>query len=571
MPSSLADPALLNHFSVAIYPFLHAVNGPNRIEALEVLQASWDPWWARLSDAEMTDALEDSAFFLPYVRGLLFPEAAILSTEAADGHSDHPVPRLRRVVEQGLSRFAQHLPPSAILRLTLAEKSFRPLAAFHLVGPERAPGKGPRREVPCRLDWVDALLFPSGIGFLLVKVRLDAEAAGLAQLIDLNLAIRTVHPPASHWSLPKLRFPAGGEEVTVRDLLNFLTQGLVGGPTVLDESPLAVPGGPLSEPPYTDTDPGRAYGEHCQLFSYACIHLTETERANLPAGPFASGADRLLYEYAACIRLEHSVHHPVWVPAPEQVERVCRDNRLAMWRCWQAMALKESCVFLGTEDLGFNRRTLPYNIEHDYLPLYLYTLYQKIQLLIFSNDLMSEVAQVESHLRGARALLRRFVAFRNRFWFSEVTHKPQGGDLYRLMQQSLDVPTLYQMVTASVKEAKEYYQDRWDRQVRLGMMLLGWSGSLLTLWGTLRTIYDFLKLHPVPFARAGSLLPWAVIASVAASAALGIVVLLSGRKSLNRRPGLGRSKVGPGRGDESATIDAIRFPDDARPPTTRAA
>ena len=30
---------------------------------------------------------------------------------------------------------------------------------------------------------------------------------------------------------------------------------------------------------------------------------------------------------------------------------------------------------------------------------------------------------------GARGLLRRFVAFRNRYWFSEVTRKPQGGDL----------------------------------------------------------------------------------------------------------------------------------------------
>src|SRR5262249_41499822 len=164
-----------------------------------------------------------------------------------------------------------------------------------------------------------------------------------------------------------------------------------------------------------------------------------------PAGVFASGAERVLFEFGAGIGLNQTVNNPMWVPSPEQAERVRRDNRLALWRCWQALALKESIVFLGTEDLPFTTRSLPHTVEHDYLPLYLYTLHQKFQLLMFANDLMREVAQVDSHLRGARSLLRRFVAFRNRFWFNEVTRKPQGGELYRLMQQSLDVPQLYQM------------------------------------------------------------------------------------------------------------------------------
>jgi len=165
---------------------------------------------------------------------------------------------------------------------------------------------------------------------------------------------------------------------------------------------------------------------------------------------------------------------------------VRRENRLAMWRCWQALALKESCVFLVIEALPFTTRSLPHTIEHDYLPLYLYTLHQKFQLMIFANDLMREVAQVDSHLQGARSLLQRFVAFRNRFWFSEVTRKPQGGELYRLMQQSMDVPGFYQMALASVKDAKEYYEERWDRQVRLGLTLIGLGGPAAALVGALQ-------------------------------------------------------------------------------------
>src|SRR5438876_11115897 len=80
---------------------------------------------------------------------------------------------------------------------------------------------------------------------------------------------------------------------------------------------------------------------------------------------------------------------------------------------------------------------------------------------------MSKVAQVGGDLKGAQALLRRFVNFRNQFWFNEVTRKPVGGDLYRQLQQGLEVNELYQMVTDSVKEAKEYYQEQWDRRVKL--------------------------------------------------------------------------------------------------------
>jgi hypothetical protein len=148
-------------------------------------------------------------------------------------------------------------------------------------------------------------------------------------------------------------------------------------------------------------------------------------------------------------------------------------------------------------------------------------LHQKFQLMIFANDLMREVAQVESHLRGARDLLRRFVAFRNRFWFSEVTRKPQGGELYRLMQQSLDVQGLYQMALASVKEAKEYYEERRDRQVRFGLTVLGLGGPLAALIGMVK-----------PFVSAWHL--WALLAVLIATS-LGVVGWQGNRKRRGHR------------------------------------
>jgi hypothetical protein len=503
------DPELLSHFTVAVYPFVHDLTAATRAARLAALDKHWAPWWTRLSGPERGAALEATAFFLPYVRSMLYPEVRILLDEPPGPQYAGWAARLGGWCSRGLARFDRRLPGSSILHLTLRDSVLRQVARFRV-----DPRAG--TELPGRLDWVDALLFPSGIGFLLLKVRLDNERARLAQLIELNRAIRLVHPLSVGWSLPELCVGSG--TVTVRDLMNFLTQGLVGAA----RGPFQALGATPAGLPYTDTEPGLAYGERCQLLSYACIHLTPQDQAALPAGAFPSGEERLLFEYATNIGLGQSVDNPMWVPSAEQAERLRRDNRLALWRCWKAMALKESCVFLGTEDIPFNRRSLPHVLESNYLPLYLYVLHQKVQLMIFANDLMHEVAQVGDHLRGARALLRRFVAFRNRFWFNEVTRKPQGGDLYRLMQQSLDIPGLYEMALASVKEAKEYYEDRWDRHVRFGLTLLGLGGPVAAAFGAARTFLQGLPL------LAASL--------VLAAAALGGLWALRGNQHQRSKP-----------------------------------
>ena len=189
------------------------------------------------------------------------------------------------------------------------------------------------------------------MGFLLLKYRLDAERPHLSRLIELNRKVTLVRPPSAGWSLPELRFDSC--PATVRDLMNHLTQGLV-GPIKGGLQPL---GGPLQGTPYTDTEAARAYGERCQLLSYASVHLSEPDRAALPAGVFRTGEDRVLFEFAAGIALGQSVDQPMWVPSPEQAKRLRRDNRLSWWRCWKAMALKESCVFLGTEDIPIQAAT----------------------------------------------------------------------------------------------------------------------------------------------------------------------------------------------------------------------
>jgi hypothetical protein len=227
----------------------------------------------------------------------------------------------------------------------------------------------------------------------------------------------------------------------------------------------------LSVPrPYSQTAAGQIYSERCQILSFAALGVDPSPQFS--AGDFASAEDRLLFEFASSLGAGDAVSKPEWVPSPEHRRELDQEHRIAIWRCWRGLALRDSLVFLGTEPIGFNETVLPRNIEGDYLPLYLLTLYQKYQLLVFASELVRRNTAVTAagsrragvrHLREVRRLVDRFVEFRNRFWFNEVTRKPMGGELYRKLQRGLEVPQLYEMVSAEVRNIQEYYEARHQR------------------------------------------------------------------------------------------------------------
>jgi Mg2+ and Co2+ transporter CorA len=162
----------------------------------------------------------------------------------------------------------------------------------------------------------------------------------------------------------------------------------------------------------------------------------------------------------------------MWVPAATQVRQLITQNSFAFWRCWRGMALKDNVVFLGTEDIGFNKVVLPHNLEYNYFPLYLYTLHQKYKLLAFSSELMRKSAQAQRNLREVRSLMASFMRFRNMYWFSEVTRKPLGGELYRKFQNGLEVPALYDLVSNEVKDLKEYYEQQHEQRMSTLLAIL---------------------------------------------------------------------------------------------------
>lgn len=123
---------------------------------------------------------------------------------------------------------------------------------------------------PLRLEWVDALLFPSGVGFLMLELALNDPSPLLSQLVDVNYYLCTVHPPFVGWGLPELRFGGAAYSVRIRDLTDFLTRGMTSdGDIVTDLARFTEHLRQANPPRYSESEAGQVYGERCHLFSYA--------------------------------------------------------------------------------------------------------------------------------------------------------------------------------------------------------------------------------------------------------------------------------------------------------------
>jgi hypothetical protein len=466
MPSETNDFTLLNHYTILIYPFLHDVTSDARQSRVRLLEESWDPWWARL-DGNIHQALDDSYFFLPYIREVVFPEAVLLKDTQPGDEYTHWEKRIRQWNAKGLNYFCSELPPEAVLHVTYKRELLSTIRDIEILPPP-VNGVSGEGTLLLRLEWIDALLFPTGVGFIMMKVILSEDSPPLSHLTDLNHYLRTVHPPFTGWKLPELRIGRMAYTVKVRDLMDFLSQGMTGGHSLIPDLTRFIEHLRQSKPRrYSEGEAGQVYGERCHFFSYACLNIKEDVTVKASAGNFASIKERILFETASSIPVGDSINNPVWVPTSEQVSGLREQNQIAIWQAWRGMALKESVVFLGTEDINFNRVNLPHNVEYDYLPLYLYSLYQKYQLFVFADELMRKGAYVARHLQEVRGLMDRFMDFRNKYWFNEVTRKPLGGDIYRKFQQGLESQALYEMVSSQVKDLKEYYEERRRRRIDL--------------------------------------------------------------------------------------------------------
>lgn len=455
---------LFDHYSIFAYPFIHKVANNQQKDRLRELSENWESWWSRIdTDEDIAYILDNTYFFLPYIRKLIFPETNLLSKEAGEKYSNW-VNQIKNIGNKQLHEINGLLPPRSILHLTLKKESISQFQNFTFVDKEK-------NQISADILWIDSVIFPTGIGFLLFKTQLAEDFRSINNLIELNQSFRNVHPFNIHQTLPKFKFNDDKKrELTVKQLINTLLNGFVS-----------------EKENYTESEAGQVYGEKCQIFSFVGINNDNSNLENLDCGEFSSPEDLLLYELGTCTNLYDSVCKTQWRPSKKQLKEINDNNIISNWECWSGISLRDSVVFLARTKGNFNQFSLPFIVEDDYLPLYLYSLYQKYQLYLFSDKLMQKGLDLQKSLREMRSLTNHIFTFRNRYWFNEVTRKPLGNEIYKRFKYGLGIFEAYDSVNEEVADLKGFYEEKQNRRIQNVITVLTFVfvplSAVIGMWG----------------------------------------------------------------------------------------
>jgi hypothetical protein len=138
---------------------------------------------------------------------------------------------------------------------------------------------------------------------------------------------------------------------------------------------------------------------------------------------------------------------------------------------------------------------MPANVEGQYLNLYLLSLFQKTRLSVMFGETVRRESNLHRNRREAQRLWRDFLMFQNRYWFNEVTPRPQGAIIYQRFQRGLEILPLFEEMSEEVTQLHEYYEGHFERGVGaflfiltfigmpLGMILQLFGSTLVDEWG----------------------------------------------------------------------------------------
>lgn len=570
------------HFLILVYTFFHNVEGKQRDDRLERADKRWEHWLYRLLPAgtgantdipELAHALDDTYFFLPYVRSLLFPETELLDTQqdgwqeanamakhlrdlqsSGQQSSGQQSKLLDLVTGMGVADLAKRQAAASafrvgMLRLTLREDVFAKQGIRDLVlktnnpNPNKYPWQ--QEEIPFRIDWADAILFPHKVGFLSLKVEVDLPKDAMTdQLAWFWKNAWSIFPPklipkptstsphaAPDPPMPRLHKKTRASEwFEWRHLVEFLVEEFVGA----DVPPANVETTLSNAIPlrYTSQPDAQVYGSTFRLFGFVPVEghhnpdLSCFNHGTATTRPFATQAEQVLFE---SMTGENSDDRD-WQPASKEMKSLRQSGLISYWQGWQALLMWGNAFFLA-EDSPFVRDTLRFNVEGDYFYLYLLTLFQEVRLRRLAGEIIRKGAALIDNLNETHRMAGELVYFRNLYWFRQVTARPVGTVIYEALQRTLDLDQIHRgvadevaMLQAHFEAAAQNAATRAQRRVEFVVSLL--TVVLLPVGALLQIFSNQLKSWPVLQIVTPVASQWITLGALVVLIAVWLILLL---------------------------------------------
>ncbi|MCP4701286.1 MAG: hypothetical protein GY862_31190 [Gammaproteobacteria bacterium] len=186
-----------------------------------------------------------------------------------------------------------------------------------------------------------------------------------------------------------------------------------------------------------------------------------------------------------------------WRVHPDYLKKLYKRHKLEVWAYWNGIVLRDACAFLAWD------ATMPVvkQAESRYYPLYVHICHLHFRLEDFAGGVIDYRLE---NTQQANLLLEAFHAFRNQYWFKELTVDFFGMEVYRCMKQGLDIDAQYARVSDEVKQISTYLNAKQNKgwQYVMGLAVVFFY-PLQMIWKELLRLWPDFYLefwHEHPFA-----------------------------------------------------------------------
>lgn len=415
------------HYSYFVYPFLISYD---RYKAfIGKFLEDGDNWELKIRDHQVD--LNTHAYFLPYVKKFLFPTLY---------WSDKFKARFETM--------------SAKKKLDVISK----LTSVHFeykVDKHKAPNyKLSQANINFDISRIELICFEPGICFLLVKTELD-KSNGLHSndILNFNYKFRTINPRYQKKKKTEGIFLKNMEFNDGEDLSDFIDHLLYG---------------------YEDVEKENIYFDRLFTYSYMCLDESEwNEDRDL---------SEIINEFYKFQYILPSDYGSTFDPEFKAI----KDNTYTRWKYSIYGFSRESGVVFSSKREAFNINKLPVYYENMYLYIFLLAFYQRITLILFSQELMT------SGTRNIDELKDRFTRFTHFSWFSQITNSEQGMDIWKKWQKAFDLPALFDEVQKEYEEFYDFTVAKGQEKINF-LLIVIYTISVLFAGMTLMVDMDVIK------------------------------------------------------------------------------
>lgn len=426
---------LNHHHTLCLFPFAFGKYDESAQDAFAALRSS--PRWQQIQyDADSPTDIERTEYFLPYARRFLFPSLY----EATHEKTQEPSCQHFRF---DLS----HLQPDqsgehGVLPFVLRCQDDRKKQTFSF---------------PMKLHEVRLSVFNYHVGFLVFRIENTDLRSTFFDQMNAAVYFRLIAPLFPEFSMPQFAFAQDTWEMS--QLLPFLLAEFSNTPT-LPSSPSALPK-EKHKHKWLPVKP--FYDDRMMVYTFSCIQSqTALEDPN--------NNEQLLRKYTL-INYNLDMQE---TPGFSKDKLDLKDwNQLRWWGF-----SKEGGSLAVFDSNRFHERFLGTYFTTYYFDIFLLAAMQRITLLLLFERL-SDIPSLTTNGGESSKILRRLrkdlLLFKNQSWFSQLTNRERGLQLWRNWQEVLENRALLTEVNEQAQELETYLQsisrERIDWIVRLGGFL----------------------------------------------------------------------------------------------------